>query len=207
MLPTSRWVESKAGPSRLPPSPVTADASPILESPSPSPSEDDDERMDDDEYDDIDADVADPNSPSVHAADWVTSSQKRSAHFIAEKMCEMVCYLWFSNNIGSSKSSSRRRSRNARRTGHGHAENSSPPFSSLCSDSTAALQFDATPEFVHFMQKLLETTQVSQSVIVLSLHYIYRLKEKNNNVTVGKAGSEFRVAVVALMLANKFLDE
>ena len=56
------------------------------------------------------------------------------------------------------------------------------------------------------MQKLLETTEVSQSVIVLSLHYIYRLKERNES-SVGKPGSEFRVAVVALMMANEFVDE
>jgi hypothetical protein len=57
-----------------------------------------------------------------------------------------------------------------------------------------------------FMQKLLETTQVSQSVIVLSLHYIYRLKERNR-YTTGQPGSEFRIAVAGLMMANKFLDE
>lgn len=56
------------------------------------------------------------------------------------------------------------------------------------------------------MQKLLQTTQVSQSVIVLSLHYVYRLKEENH-FTNGQPGSEFRVAVVALMMANKFIDE
>lgn len=56
------------------------------------------------------------------------------------------------------------------------------------------------------MQKLLETTQVSQSVIVLSLHYIQRLKE-GNGVTAAQPGSEFRIAVAALMMANKFLDE
>lgn len=56
------------------------------------------------------------------------------------------------------------------------------------------------------MQKLLETTQVSQSVIVLSLHYIYRLKEQND-FAVPKPRSEFRVAVCALMLANDFVDE
>jgi hypothetical protein len=56
------------------------------------------------------------------------------------------------------------------------------------------------------MQKLLETTQVSQSVIVLSLHYIYRLKERNH-FTPAQRGSEFRIAVAGLMMANKFLDE
>jgi len=56
------------------------------------------------------------------------------------------------------------------------------------------------------MQKVLETTQVGQSVIVLSMHYIYRLKERNC-LTTAQSGSEFRIAVAALMMANKFLDE
>jgi Cyclin, N-terminal domain len=56
------------------------------------------------------------------------------------------------------------------------------------------------------MQKLLETTQVSQSVIVLSLHYIHRLKERNR-FTPAQRGSEYRIAVAGLMMANKFLDE
>ena len=44
------------------------------------------------------------------------------------------------------------------------------------------------------MQKPLETIQVSQSVIVLSLHYIWHLKERNR--------FKFRIAVAALMAAN-----
>jgi len=56
------------------------------------------------------------------------------------------------------------------------------------------------------MQKLLQTTQLSQSVIVLSLHYVFRLKERNSG-TIAHPGSEFRVAVAALMMANKFVDE
>ena len=75
----------------------------------------------------------------------------------------------------------------------------------LSDASTAVLQFTPSPQFVHFMHKLLQTTQVSQSVIVLSLHYVYRLKEVNQ-FTSGQPGSELRVAVVALMMANKFVD-
>ncbi|KAH9994445.1 hypothetical protein BJV77DRAFT_1059980 [Russula vinacea] len=58
---------------------------------------------------------------------------------------------------------------------------------------TAKLQFSVSSVFVHFMQKLLQTTQLSQSVIVLSLHYVYRLKERNSG-TIAHPGSEFRVA-------------
>lgn len=151
--------------------------------------------------------------PPQHIADWVISPQKRSAHFIAEKVCEMVCYFWFSSSLGPSAASSRHRRERERERAKRHAAGNggahvSPSMSvgPLSNDRTAMLQFSASPEFVAFLQKLLETTQVSQSVIVLSLHYIYRLKERND-FTVGKQGSEFRVAVVALMLANKFVDE
>jgi hypothetical protein len=131
------------------------------------------------------------------AVDWIDFSRTRSAHFIAEKTCEMICYLWFSSPSQSSSQSA----------------SYSPP--SMQSSSTSlfnrppppsTLQFVATPHFVSFMQKLLETTQVSQSVIVLSLHYIYRLKERNR-FTPAQSGSEFRIAVAGLMMANKFLDE
>jgi hypothetical protein len=122
-----------------------------------------------------------PDAP--YLVDWLDFSRKRSAHFIAEKTCEMICYLWFS-------AQSSPYSRHSRRNG----------------SSMMSIQLVATPAFIQFMQKLLETTQVSQSVIVLSLHYIHRLKERNR-FTAGQAGSEFRIAVAALMMANKFLDE
>jgi len=117
--------------------------------------------------------------------DWLDFTRQRSAHSIAEKTCEMICYLWFSLPSSNSVPQS----------------NSNPHIS-----ATTTLQLLASPAFVQFMQKLLETTQVSQSVIVLSLHYIYRLKE-HNRFTSGQPGSEFRIAVAGLMMANKFLDE
>ncbi|KAF8741341.1 Cyclin, partial [Rhizoctonia solani] len=62
------------------------------------------------------------------------------------------------------------------------------------------------PEFVSFIADLLATTQVSQSVITLALRYIYTLKQANPSIR-GRRGSEYRLAVTALMLANKFLDD
>ncbi|KAG6835889.1 hypothetical protein H0H93_013665 [Arthromyces matolae] len=44
------------------------------------------------------------------------------------------------------------------------------------------------------------------SVIVLSLHYIYRLKDRNR-FTPAQPGSEFRIAVAGFMMANKFLGD
>lgn len=122
--------------------------------------------------------------------DWFDDSLKRSSHYIAEKTCEMICYLWFSVSLSSSTST----------------QPLTPPYSPEIPAATSSLQLAATPTFVSFMQKLLETTQVSQSVIVLSLHYIWRLKERNR-FTAGLPGSEFRIAVAALMMANKFLDD
>ncbi|KAG8220195.1 cyclin-domain-containing protein [Butyriboletus roseoflavus] len=135
-----------------------------------------------------------PVSPrdASHFIDWFDISLKRPTSFVAEKTCEMVCYLWFSSSVPAS---ARPRS-----------QMPSPPLSPDAPLSSSPLQFNPSPTFVQFMQKLLETTQVSQSVIVLSLHYIWRLKERNR-FTSGLPGSEFRIAVAALMMANKFLDD
>lgn len=255
-LSLSIWRDAKPGPSRLH-SPMTANPSPLLASPSPSPIDEDEQY--DEQYDPMDEQVEEDSEPinpewewewqqqqqqregnasgeevaehqqphkhaheadSYHAnalaaaADWVTNPAQRSAHFIAEKTCEMVCYLWFSSSLGpraAAASRARRErelERSRRRAPSAHAGGRSPPFASrpLSNANTAALQFCASAEFVAFMAKLLATTQVSQSVIVLSLHYIFRLKERND-FTLGKPGSEFRAAVCALMLANKFVDE
>ena len=124
------------------------------------------------------------SSPDPILADWSLNSHQSSL-YLAEKTCEMVCYLWFSSTAPSPRR-------------HHFVPHSSP--------HTASLQFSVSPHFTQFMQKVLETTQVSQSVIVLSLHYIYRLKERNR-LTSSLPGSEFRVAIAALMMANKFVDE
>ena len=121
--------------------------------------------------------------------DWLDST-RRSTHSVAEKTCEMICYLWFATSPPERPQPS---------------SNGSPPLFARGS-SPSTLQLVATPNFVQFMQKLLETTQVSQSVMVLSLHYIHRLKERNR-FTPAQSGSEFRIAVAGLMMANKFLDE
>lgn len=47
--------------------------------------------------------------------------------------------------------------------------------------------------------------QVSHSVVILALLYIYRLKA--NNTICGATGSEFRLTTTALMMANKILDD
>ncbi|KAI0697154.1 cyclin-domain-containing protein [Cytidiella melzeri] len=129
-------------------------------------------------------------SPPPEPVDWVMRSTLRSSQFLAEKTCEMICYLWFSSLSRDAATSGR--------TGISTIPEPTP--------ATASLQLAVSPAFVRFMQKVLETTQVSQSVIVLALHYIYRLKIRNR-YTNGQPGSEYRVSIAALMMANKFLDD
>lgn len=124
-------------------------------------------------------------SGGTELVEWLDFTQHRSSEFIAEKTCEMICYFWFNPSPGSSFSS---------------------PHVRGSKKVTSALQFSVLRPFVLFVQKLLETTQVSQSVIVLSLQYIFRLRDRNH-FTPAQPGSEFRIAVAGLMMANKFLDD
>ncbi|KAK3937988.1 hypothetical protein QBC46DRAFT_266328 [Diplogelasinospora grovesii] len=64
----------------------------------------------------------------------------------------------------------------------------------------------ACPNFRKWVHSVLSTTQVTQNVILLALLFIYRLKVANPTVK-GRAGSEYRLLTVALMLGNKFLDD
>jgi hypothetical protein len=59
-----------------------------------------------------------------------------------------------------------------------------------------------TTPFRKWVVTILSTTQVTQNVILLALLFIYRLKTLNPTVK-GKAGSEYRLLTVALMLGNK----
>ncbi|CAG8447005.1 15949_t:CDS:2 [Acaulospora morrowiae] len=60
--------------------------------------------------------------------------------------------------------------------------------------------------FKKFCRDVISATQVSHSVILLSLLYIHRMKI-NNPTIKGQNGSEYRTFTVALMLSNKFLDD
>ncbi|KAK9370030.1 cyclin-domain-containing protein [Lipomyces kononenkoae] len=64
----------------------------------------------------------------------------------------------------------------------------------------------ATPEFKLFAAAMLSRTQVSRTVVALALLYIYRLKLHSPTI-LGTPGSEYRVFTIALVLANKFLDD
>jgi hypothetical protein len=60
-------------------------------------------------------------------------------------------------------------------------------------------------QFRHFCRNLLSTMQVSSSVVILSLKYVSLLRQRHTQT--GEAGSEYRLLVVSLMLASKFLDD
>lgn len=57
-------------------------------------------------------------------------------------------------------------------------------------------------QFRKWVYNVLSTTQVTQNVILLALLFIYRLKKSTPQIK-GRAGSEYRLLTVALMLGNK----
>ncbi|CAK5264096.1 unnamed protein product [Mycena citricolor] len=134
--------------------------------------------------------------PLAWTRDWLaqSSSARDTARVVAERTCEMICYLWFAPPKRKAAEENPEDADRDRLTG----------------SKTNGLQLAASATFVRFVQKLLETTQVSQSVIVLALHYIHRLRVASAgdaNQAQAQPGSEFRVAVAGLMMANKFLDD
>ncbi|KAK9719515.1 hypothetical protein K7432_004759 [Basidiobolus ranarum] len=64
----------------------------------------------------------------------------------------------------------------------------------------------ASSVFRKHCQNMLLTTKVSSSVIILALKYIQRLKYLNGQLR-GQPGSEIGIFTVALILANKYLDD
>ncbi|KAI8992674.1 hypothetical protein BDB01DRAFT_779257 [Pilobolus umbonatus] len=64
----------------------------------------------------------------------------------------------------------------------------------------------ASPAFKKFCYQVLTATQLQESAVYLSLKYIAILLQSNPSIE-GAEGSEYRLFTVALMLANKFLDD
>ncbi|CAO3636387.1 unnamed protein product [Cunninghamella blakesleeana] len=65
---------------------------------------------------------------------------------------------------------------------------------------------NASPAFKRFCLQVLSSTQLTESAVYLGLKYICHLLESNPSIE-GAEGSEYRLFIVALMLANKFLDD
>ncbi|ORX56799.1 hypothetical protein DM01DRAFT_1319866 [Hesseltinella vesiculosa] len=64
----------------------------------------------------------------------------------------------------------------------------------------------ASPAFKRFCLQVLNATQLTESAVYLALGYIANLLRANPSIE-GAEGSEYRLFIVALMLANKFLDD
>ena len=118
------------------------------------------------------------SSPVPMLSDWFLNSHQSSLH-LAENTRKIVCYLWLSSNFLSPRR-------------HQFVPYSSP--------HTVSLRFSGSPHFIQFVQKV-------ASVVILSLHYIYPLKERNLPMD-NLLGIAFRVAAIAtLMMANEFVDK
>ena len=108
---------------------------------------------------------------------------------VARAYAEMVCWLWFSHPTDQFNPTSLQR------------------------------QLQPTDHFVEWLRRVITMTQLSSTVVILSLHYLTKLKKPRNapgsdnphsslfNSVNPARGSEYLVAVVALMLANKVMDE
>lgn len=130
----------------------------------------------------------------------------------------MVCYIWFAEAsrlpIQQANTSGVKRKWTDSQTGpnrkgfHRPARSMNSSISSLeyGSSRPSRIQVFPTERFVYFVINILRTTQVSYSVVLVSLYYIYRLKMRHSGL-VGQHGSEYRLFLTSLILANKFLDD
>lgn len=130
----------------------------------------------------------------------------------------MVCYIWFAEAsrlpVQQSNASGTKRKRSDTQTWPSRKGLHRPAFSMNSSasplDEVASRpsrhQVFPTERFVSFVENILRTTQVSQSVVVVLLYYIYRLKKRRAGL-IGQHGSEYRLFLTSLILSNKFLDD
>jgi hypothetical protein len=63
-----------------------------------------------------------------------------------------------------------------------------------------------TSPFRNFVQTIINTTAVSEAVLILSLWYVNKIRRKNKFAQAA-AGSEYRLCATGMMLANKYLDD
>ncbi|GBB86976.1 hypothetical protein RclHR1_13420005 [Rhizophagus clarus] len=112
---------------------------------------------------------------------------ERASEFAAH----MTCFLWFGDYLMDSHTVSSIIAPPPPPGGNGHRRYN---------------EYKPRDAFKKFCKDVISATQVSHSVILLSLLYIHRMKI-NNPTIKGQNGSEYRTFTVALMLANKFLDD
>ncbi|ORX89002.1 hypothetical protein K493DRAFT_319039 [Basidiobolus meristosporus CBS 931.73] len=61
-------------------------------------------------------------------------------------------------------------------------------------------------QFRNYCRHIIHSTRVSASVVILALKYISRLKHQRN-YHQPRPGSEYHIFTIALLLANKFLED
>ncbi|KAL4399814.1 cyclin-dependent protein serine/threonine kinase regulator [Malassezia pachydermatis] len=146
----------------------------------------------------------------------VTKSQP-SAHVArkSEWCANMVCYIWFSKTSALPKQENHASMKRKRTDSFAAPVRTHKASASVALPMSATTSFHSIPQknqlfpteqFQAFVQRVLKTTQVSQSVINLALYYISQLKTRHNNLQ-GQSGSEYRLFLTSLILANKFLDD
>lgn len=129
----------------------------------------------------------------------------------------MVCYIWFAQasrlpmqqeRTGNKRKRCETQIWSSRKSLHRPALSMNLSSSSQedAPSKPSQIQVCPTEHFVSFVVNILRTTQVSQSVVIVSLYYIYRLKTRRAGL-VGQPGSEYRLFLISLILANKFLDD
>jgi hypothetical protein len=136
-----------------------------------------------------------PPAPAAPRPDATTAPRNTTQRVedlfedVARAYAEMVCWLWFSHPTDHLNPASLQR------------------------------QLQPTKHFVEWLRRVITMTQLSSTVVILSLHYLTKLKKPRNAPGNDNAlsslfdsvnparGSEYLVAVVALMLANKVMDE
>jgi hypothetical protein len=112
----------------------------------------------------------------------IPSSINNSGGSLGEFAAQITCLFWFESTATLRRAE--------------EWTNASSPVKRLVPDAIP------TVSFRKWVVTILSTTQVTQNVILLALLFIYRLKTLNPTVK-GKAGSEYRLLTVALMLGNK----
>ncbi|KAK9377920.1 uncharacterized protein V1513DRAFT_435578 [Lipomyces chichibuensis] len=121
-------------------------------------------------------------SPAPHATTGRASSPSDNEDVFAAMAANITCLFWFTPTPTLTYCSAHARL---------------PLLSPICIP---------TREFRLFASAILSRTQVSRTVVALALLYIYRLKLHSPSI-LGTPGSEYRVFTIALVLANKFLDD
>ena len=174
------------------------------------------------------AQPAPPSEPQRAASHTPRPSPMPPAEWVAQ----LVCYLWFANTAQVTRVGAMLAVRlearpqaasnaasftpgsgsgGARRSGHRPTASTGMSASRWRPEPDSPHAFSRAQlypheRFISFVKNVLRTTQVSHSVMAVALLYIYRIKARHPNL-LGQLGSEYRLFLTGLVLANKFLDD